>query len=173
MDIDGEAGHSCHACNRPLNENEAEVIDNLIELEETMSCSRENMLSLVYIAGYIERYCDEEEDDEDDTTMYYQKYSDYFDALNRGELITPTDTTVQWTVFCSIFFADSIENTINVNLCGKFLEEQFNFIASKYEFRINRRQCRALANILLKNYSVFITPRSSKEVKLKELKLNE
>ena len=53
------------------------------------------------------------------------------------------------------------------------MAQQFNFIASKYEFRINRRQCRALANILLKNYSVFITPRSSKEVKLKELKLNE
>ena len=105
--------------------------------------------------------------------LYYKKYTDYFGAVNRGELTVPTDTTVQWTVFCSIYFTNSIENTINVNLCGKFLEEQFNFIASKYELQINRRQCRALANILLKNYSVFLTPRSSKEVKLKELKLSE
>ena len=170
VEIDGDAGHSCQACNRQFNENEAEVIDNLIVLEDTMS--RENMLSLVYIAGYVERYHEDDEETEDDTFIYYQKYSEYFDALNRGELTYPTDTTVQWTIFCFIFFASSIESTVNSNLCGKFLEKQFDFIASKYELKINKRQCRALANIFLKKYSVFITPRSSKEVKLKELKLN-
>ena len=176
VEIDGDPGHSCEACTRQLNENEAEVIDNLIALEDTMS--RENLLSLVYIAGYVQRYVDDDVDDvddeetEDDTYIYYHRYSEYFDALDRGELTYPTDTTVQWTIFCFIFFASSIESTVNSNLCGKFLEKQFDFIASKYELKINKRQCRALANIFLKKYSVFITPRSSKEVKLKELKLN-
>ena len=133
-------------------------------------------LSLVYIAGYTERYHEEPDDrdeSEEDTFIYYLKYSEYFNALDRGELTIPTDTTVQWTVFCFIFFVNSIESATYSNLCGKFLEEQFSVIASRYELKVNRRQCRALANIFLKNYSVFITPRSSKEVKLKELKLND
>ena len=90
--IDGKAGHSCEICTRKLNEKESEIMDNLMELEN--SIPRETMLSLVYMAGYIERN-NEEGDDEDDTTFYYQKYPEYFDALNRGELKVPTDQIVQ------------------------------------------------------------------------------
>ena len=42
------------------------------------------MLSLIYISG------DKELDEEDDDT----KYSDYFDALNRGNLKIPQDNIV-------------------------------------------------------------------------------
>ena len=145
---------------------EAEVMDNLIELEK--SIPRETMLSIVYISGYIERYSDSEEDD---TMLYYDKFSEYFAALDRGGLRKPTDSVVQWTTFCFIFFTHAIENS-KVTLCGKFLAEQFSEISSRYQLMINKRQYRALAYVLLKNYAVMQTPRSSKEVKLKELKLS-
>ena len=77
--IDGQAGHKCDLCNRKLNEKESEILDNLAELEE--SVPRETMLCLTYIAGYIERNNDDEDDENDDTFIYYEKYSDYFDAL--------------------------------------------------------------------------------------------
>ena len=166
VEIDGEDGHSCETCRRKLDEMEAEVMDNLIELEK--SIPRETMLSIVYISGYIERYSDSEEDD---TMLYYNKFSEYFDALDRGGLRKPTDSAVQWTIFCFIFFTHAIENS-KVALCGKFLAEQFAEISSRYQLKINKRQCRALANVLLKNYAAMQTPRSSKEVKLKELKLS-
>ena len=164
IDIDGEDGHSCSTCNRELDEMEAELLDHLVELEE--SVPREVMLSLVYIAGYVEHRGTREYD----TMFYYNKYSDYFDALDRGNLEKPTDSIVQWTVFCYIFVSQTIER--ERDMCGKFLADQFASIAEKYEFEVNRIQCRSLANIWLKKYSVMSTPRSSKEVKLKEIKLN-
>ena len=56
---------------------------------------------------------DEDDESEEDTFIYYLKYSEYFNALNRGELTIPTDTTVQWTIFCFIFFVNSIESATN------------------------------------------------------------
>ena len=53
-------------------------MDNLIELEE--SIPRETMLSLVYIAGYIEKL---NKESSMDTMFYYEKYGDYFNALER------------------------------------------------------------------------------------------
>ena len=47
-------------------------MDNLVELEE--SIPRETMLSLIYLAGYVERNSDNE--DIDDTKDYYQRYPD-------------------------------------------------------------------------------------------------
>ena len=103
--------HVRTTCTRSLEEMEAEVLDNLIESEE--SVSRETMLSIVYIAGYIELHS---ENRADDTMFYYQKYSDYFDALDRGSLKKPSDSVVQWTVYCYIFFTQMMDRSRDV--CG-------------------------------------------------------
>ena len=163
--IDGDPGHSCATCDRSLDELEAETMDNLIELEE--SIPRETMLSLVYIAGYIEKL---NKESSMDTMFYYEKYGDYFNALDRGNLTKPTDSIVQWTVFCFIFFAQMMDRSSKV--CGKFLSVQFAAIATKFLFEVNQKQCRALANTWLKNFLVMSTPRSAKEASLKEIKLN-
>ena len=165
--IDGVAGHACETCSRDLDDLEAQIIDNLIELEA--SIQRETMLSLVYIAGYIEKIGDTDTNG-DDTYFYYEKYSEYFDALDRGNLTKPRDAVVQWTVFCLIFFVQLIDRSSKV--CGKFLAMQFGTIASKFSFHINEKQSRSLANTWLKNYAVMSTPRSAKEARLKEIKLD-
>ena len=102
--------------------------------------------------------------------FYYNKYPEYFDALNRGNLTKPCDSLVQFTLFTFILVAQMVERSRD--MCGKFLSDQFSKIAEKFEFRVSRLQCHSLANTWLKNYSVMTTPRSSKEVKLKELKLS-
>ena len=163
--IDGDPGHSCATCDRSLDELEAETMDNLIELED--SIPRETMLSLVYIAGYIEKL---NKVRSMDTMFYYEKYCDYFTALDRGNLTKPTDSIVQWTVFCFIFVAQIIDHSSQV--CGKFLTDQFAAISTKYSFGATLKQCRSLANTWLKNYSIMSTPRSAKEASLKEIKLN-
>ena len=166
VEIDGNAGHSCDVCERPLNERETEIMDNLVELEE--SIPRETMLSLIYIAGYIERNKDDEE--MEDTTDYYQRYPEYFDALNRGSLKIPKDHCAQWVAFSYIFFTQLVDRPSEV--CLSFLVKQFSFIAEKYGLDICGQQCRMLGNIFLKNFSFMMTPNSAKEAKLKELKLN-
>ena len=165
--IDGEDGHACSICSRPLDEMEAEIMDHLAELEDNIPT--ETMLSIVYIAGYVEKYGKTNEE-ADDTMFYYQKYSSYFDALDRGGLHKPSDSVVRWSIFCYIFFVQLMDRSIDV--CGKFLIQQFSFIAKKFDFDINQRQCRALANMWLKNFSTLSTPRSAKESKLKEIKLD-
>ena len=52
----------CGAWERPLNERESEIMDNLVELED--SIPRETMLILIYLAGYVERNGDNEDIDD-------------------------------------------------------------------------------------------------------------
>ena len=146
-----------------MDEKEADVLAHVIELEE--SVPRETMLSIVYIAGYIDRF---RESEADDTMSYYKKYPDYIAALDRGNLRKPTDNVVQWTVYCFIIFSQNMERSCEI--CRNFLVRIFTLIATKYEFDVSETQCRTLANMWLKNFSIISTPKSAKEAKLKQLK---
>ena len=46
-------GHRCDTCSRLLNDKECEVFDNLHALEA--SVKEETLLSLIYIAGYVQK----------------------------------------------------------------------------------------------------------------------
>ena len=162
VDIDGSADHHCDFCKRPLTELEVSVFDSLPELENNVT--RETMLSIVYMAGCIEK---KHKCDTPDTHLYFETYSSYFDALNRGQLTVAGDNIVQWSVFCFILFTQ-----LSRDICRSFLINQFHDVAIKYGFSVTTAQCRVLANILMNNYSLLNTPASSKEAQLKELKLS-
>ena len=135
----------------------------LTDLEDHVA--RDTMLSLIYIAGKIEVKAKTETED---TFLYYEKYSAYLDALNRGNLCVPSDNVVQWTTLCYIFFTECSTGEV----CRSFLKKQFQEIARKYELQVTEKQCHVQANIWMNNFSIAKTPRSSKEIKLKELKLS-
>ena len=79
---DESAAHRCEKCDRQLNEREVAVLDNVAVLEDVMA--------LVYIAGYLIR-----KDDEvlscADTYEYCLKYGKYLNTLSRGGLKQPPD----------------------------------------------------------------------------------
>ena len=125
-----------------MNEQESVVCGNLINLKQDVN--KDTLLSLVYIAGYVEK---SDKSEVDDTKYYYAKFLEYFDSLNRGGLHIPTDNVVQWTIFCFILFGQ-----MSNEICRTFLMEQFVFISKKYQLTITKKQCRVLANIFLKNY---------------------
>ena len=50
-----DADHRCDMCSRLLNDSEGEVFDNLHALEA--SVKEETLLSLIYIAGYVQKKC--------------------------------------------------------------------------------------------------------------------
>ena len=160
VDIEGSAAHECGNCKRKLSEIETEVFDALPELEDKLN--EDTMLSIIYIAGCIEKKARGEESD---TKEYFKRYSSYFDALNRGQLCEPGDNVTQWTIFCFILFKQLSEDFFRT-----FVVKQFKDVAEKYCFTITKPQCRVLANILLNNYSVLKTPASTKAACLKELK---
>ena len=163
MDIEGNHGHSCSTCLRKLTEGESEIVDSLIELEK--SIHKDTLLSLVYISGYVQK--GDKGVHFDDTNIYYNKYGDYIDALNRGGLKVPSDTVVQWAIFCFILFTQ-----LSGTYCRTFLVEQFLTVSQKFAFSITTKQCRILANIFLKNYCSLLSPRSNKEPQQKKLKLS-
>ena len=68
-----------------------------------------------------------------DTTNYYHKNGDYLNSLNRDGLQTPTDTLVQWSLFCFLFFQGATGA-----LCRTFVN-QFQFVAAKYGLEITKR----------------------------------
>ena len=117
------------------------------------------MLSLIYIAGYIQKKGGEVK--ENDSFYYHQNFGKYFDALNKGSLTLPQDSLVHWCTFCVIFFLQVLDTG-----CPKIL------ISVRHGFCASKKHCAILCNILLKNYSVFCTPRSSKESGSKVLKLS-
>ena len=104
---------------------------------------------------------------ENDSLFYYRKFGKYFDALNRGSLTLPQDCLVQWCIFCVIFFLQVLDAGSR-----KFFVGMFFLISERYNFCVLKKHCAILSNILLKNYSVFCTPRNSKESGLKILKLS-
>ena len=71
------------------------------------------MLSLIYIAGYIQKKGGEVK--ENDSFFYHQNFEKYFDALNRGSLTLPQDSLVQWCTLCVIFFLQVLDGG-----CRKF-----------------------------------------------------
>ena len=83
---------------RELREDECEIVDNLIDLEKNLS--KEKISSLVYITRYLQKDTSEI----DDTIQYYENYGDFINVLNRGGLTIPSDSCVQWIIFCYILF---------------------------------------------------------------------
>lgn len=162
IEIEGTDGHACEICCRDLDENEKCLFDILHELE--VHITKETCFSLVYIAGYVQRY---ETLTEEDTFNYYKLYGDYLRSLNRGGLKIPTDTIAQWTFFCFIYFTN-----LSGELCAPFCAQKFSYIAERYNFNVTKRQCYALTNIFLKNKAILSSPKSTRETKLKVLKLS-
>ena len=144
---DSEDGHNCARCSQSLTLNEYEILDNLPEFEqkvreETKSC-------LIYIAGYVQKKAGQLK--ETDTDLYYEKHGKYLDALDRGQLIKPQDSLVQWCRLCLIFFTQlqSIE-------CRIFVTDAFFSISECYHlFGVTPKHCRILSNIFMKNYAQF------------------
>ena len=94
----GQKGHHCKLCNKSSDEKDSCIIDNLNELEE--SILTETFYALVYIAGYIKK---NEKPADEYTTFYFENFGRSIDALNTGGLTIPTDSIVQWKIFCFIF----------------------------------------------------------------------
>ena len=122
LEIEGDDGHVCHTCKRELNEEESEVFDNLVELEQHIN--KETFLALVYIAGYVQR-CDM------CLHAYHELYGEYLDTLNRGGLQIPTDTLVQWSTFCFIYFRQ-----LSGSICRTFCIKKFMLIAETFHFSV-------------------------------------
>lgn len=158
-----EPGHKCNICDRPLQKEECDVIDEVEEIEKALD--DEVIMGMLYVAGYIQRKCGY--DDSCDTKYYYKTYGNFIDSMNRGGLLTPFDGLVQWSLFSFIVFS-----SFTGDICRNLMVNVFMHIATKYNFNVEEKHCRTLANIFLKNFSIMNTPGSSKETKLKVLKLS-
>ena len=161
IDYAAISGDTCKNCNRQLTEAECEIFDTLCDFEEKLP--KETKYSLVYIAGYVQKKNGYEHDD---TEFYYEQFDAYLNVLDRGGLCVPKDTIVQWSIFSYIFFVHASDT------CRTFLMKQLSLISVKFNFNIGQNSCRTLANIVMKNYALFKTPVSTKESKLKVLKLS-
>lgn len=116
-------------------------------------------MTLVYIAGYITKK-DNETSEFD--TYFYEKYGDYRKSLERGKLKIPSDHTCQWLFFCFILF-----HTLKENVCHISLSNILILIPDFHFFRMERKHVHIFANIVLKNFCRYNTPRSDKEPALK------
>ena len=126
------------------------------------------MMSLVHIAGYVTRKdVPTEEELFNTTTFYFKKYGDYTKSMDRVFLNVPTDKACQWTVFCYLLF-----NAVKDKVCRKSLANLFVLVADMHNFGMDRVHANILSNILFKNYCAESTPRSTKEAKLKVIKLS-
>ena len=97
------AGH-CASCPYKLEEDAVELFDNLEKLE--------NYVVLVHIAGYVTRKDPVLQDELlHTTTFYHQRFGGYVDELDRGQLNIPSDSAVQWSIFCLIMF-EAVKDTI-------------------------------------------------------------
>ena len=109
----GKDGHSCQHCDHESKEDECEIVDKFIDLEKRLS--KETISSLVYIVWYVQKDTSEIED----ATCWYLNYGDFIDIRNRVGLIIPSDSCVQWIIFCYVLFTQLTDD-----LCQSFLTKQ-------------------------------------------------
>ena len=170
-DLSGEdAGHDCSDCSFTLESDEkaCEAVDSLEVLEASVPLETKSVL--VYIAGYVTRK-DPELDETSllgQTTLYFDKFGDYTDSLDRGGLKNPSDRACQWTIFCFIVF-----NIVKDSVCRTSFTKIAMTLSEMFEFEMEERHARILSNIFIKNHCYAATPRSTKEPALKRLKLSQ
>ena len=163
-----DVGHECDLCKFLMDDKSSETFDHLLFLEDEID--EGTKMSLVHMAGYVTRKDPEKSEEElfTTTTFYYQKYGKFTESLDRGGLNIPTDNACQWTFFCFVMF-----QCVKDKVCRKSLANIFMIINDMHTFNMERRHGIILANIFFKNYAIELTPRSTKEPKLKVLKLSE
>ena len=161
-----EPGHSCSDCAFELKDHEqgCEAVDNLQELEGSLP--EETKATLLYIAGYV-TFKHPEREDIGQTSFYFEKYGGYLESLDRGGLTVSSDRACQWTFFSYIVF-----NLVKDCVCRASFMKIALTLSDMFEFMMEERHSRILANIFLKNYVRGATPRSTKEPSLKRLKLS-
>jgi len=139
-----------------LTENLCNVIDNMPNLEKTLSM--DCIMALVYISGYIMR----NDSITEDSHFYFEKYCKFLNEMNRGGLTVPGDSMCQWVIFCYIVFHE-----VNEKTCRTSLSNIFMIIAEMYNQNKTRTHARILSNILFNN------SKSDKEPKQNVLKLSQ
>ena len=110
------------------------------------------MMSLMYIAGYVQKKKTNGES-EDDTYFYSHEYEIYLKNLDRNGLTYLTDRMVQWVVFRFVFFKN-----ITDKVCRRFLISNFSLIAVKHKLHAAIVHRRVLTNIFFKYTAAFISP---------------
>ena len=119
------------------------------------------------MGGYIIKNFPSDENMEQ-TFDYYEKYGNFLNDRNRGNLKIPEDIIVQWIILCYILFL----NLTKTDLCRTSLSSYFIKLSDIHGMEILKSQARSLSNIFFNNYCKSETPRSGKEVGQKALKLN-
>lgn len=158
-------GHHCEKCNQEIKEHEADILENLDSLENSLSS--DVLSALLYVSGYIQKTCGVVQ--EFDSMLYYDNYGIYLDSINRGKLTIPYDTLVQWVIFSFILFTQIPDEDLD---CRNNISNKFFVISELYDFNVTLKHCRTFANILINNKTRQITPKSTKEANLKVLKLS-
>ena len=166
-DLPDDVGHSCDRCGYRMDEELAEVFDNLEELENSLTVDTKG--SLVHIAGYATRKDTELSEEEmlRCTTFLATKFGSFTDEVDRGQLNIPHDRACQWTFFCIILF-----NAVKEKVCRKSMIIICNLVSEFFDFGMTPNHSRIISNTFIKNYCRESTPRCSKESKQKVLKLS-
>ena len=155
--------HACSKCSFILSQELCNLFNKLPELEDSLANDVKE--SLLYVAGYVVRR--DSDDHVEDTFSYYDKYGDFTKELNRGGLKIPSDSVCQWVFYSYIMFQQVVNDTCRTSLCKLLM-----MIAEFFDFDLKRNHGLILANVLFNNYVHLYSPRSSRELKQKVIKLS-
>ena len=125
------------------------------------SISKDSMMGLVYIAGYVTAK-DKSDCDTEDSHFYYYKYGSVTEYLNRGGLHVPGDSVCQWVIYSYVMFHEVANHCCRKSLC-KVLQT----ISDLYELNIKNTYLLRLSNIFFNNYCSLYSPKSTKEPRQK------
>lgn len=159
----GICGEDCHSCSRF----DVMLIDILPLLADELESRTKEIL--LYVAGYVVRKHELLSDS--DTFTEYSVNRRYFDKMNRGGLVIPPDTVVNFMYFVHIAFSTLTANgTIP---CFTSVMSYCRHINAAYGFNFSRLDavCRTVSNIFLNNFSSTCDAPTGKEPQMKLLKL--
>ena len=118
------------------------------------------------IVGYVTRK--DKDQDVQETKFYYEHHGKYTGTISRGGLKEPGGKACQWTMLGFVMFS-----AVKEKVCRSSINKILMKISEFHDFGMQMHHCAILSNIFLKNFSKEMSPISTKEGKLKVLKLSD
>ena len=147
--------HICGKCGCLMDEETANIVDNLPDLKKNIP--EYVLMPLMYVGGYVVKMIKQSMI----LILYVPKFGLYFQEINRGDLQIPGNSICQWVICYYVTFLQSASVMYHSSFSNLAM-----IISDTYNFNIGRYHARVVANIFFNNSCKLYSPCLSQLLKL-------
>ena len=167
-DQDSLSTHSCNLCEKALTVEEINILHEMRTSDTVKNLDHDETQALCYVAGYVARkHSRDLSADHTKVSPAVKQYLEYFECLNRGGLVCPSEEFLYFMLLVHYFFSKSDP----MNMYRNRLEKIFSDFAGVFHLDITVpvSALRCSVNILMKRFSLKYWPSASRDRQMRTI----